>query len=60
MSISASLIQEVRRITDAPILKCKKALEATAGDKDAAIEILRKEGAATAVKKVLVWLARVW
>ncbi len=51
MSISASLIQEVRRITDAPILKCKKALEATAGDKDAAIEILRKEGAATAVKK---------
>lgn len=51
MSISASLIQEVRRITDAPILKCKKALEAAGGDKEAAIDLLRKEGAATAVKK---------
>ncbi|MDA9832115.1 translation elongation factor Ts [Gammaproteobacteria bacterium] len=51
MSISASLIQEVRRMTDAPILKCKKALEAANGDKDAAIDLLRKEGAATALKK---------
>jgi elongation factor Ts len=51
MSIDKSLIQEVRAITDAPILKCKKALEDAGGDKQKAIEILREIGAATAVKK---------
>ena len=40
MSIDKSLIQEVRAITDAPILKCKKALEDAGGDKQKAIEIL--------------------
>ena len=40
--ISASLVKELREKTGAGMLDCKKALEATEGNLDAAIDWLRK------------------
>ncbi len=51
MSVSAAQVKELREATGAPMMDCKKALEATAGDFERAIEELRKTGAAKAVKK---------
>jgi elongation factor Ts len=49
--ISAALVKELRDITSAGMMECKKALAATNGDLDKAIEELRKSGAAKAGKK---------
>ena len=51
MSVSASQVKELRDRTGAGMMDCRKALEATGGDINAAIEKLRMEGAAKAVKK---------
>ncbi len=51
MSISASQVKELRERTGAGMMECKKALVATNGDMDAAIEQLRKSGLAKADKK---------
>ncbi len=51
MSITASQVKELRERTGAGMMDCKKALQDAQGDMDAAIEILRKSGAAKAVKK---------
>lgn len=51
MSISAGLVKELRERTGAGMMECKKALTATEGDIDAAIEQLRKSGMAKADKK---------
>lgn len=51
MSISASQVKELRERTGAGMMECKKALVATDGDMDAAIEQLRKSGLAKADKK---------
>lgn len=51
MTISAELVRELRAITDAPMMECKKALEKSGGDIKNAIEELRKSGAAKADKK---------
>lgn len=51
MSITASLIKELREITWIGMMECKKALEETNGDIDLAIEELRKKGLAKAAKK---------
>lgn len=51
MAISAQDVKTLRDRTGAGMGDCKKALEETAGDMDAAIEILRKKGAATASKR---------
>ena len=51
MSISASMVKELREKTNAGMLDCKKALEETQGDFEAAVEWLRKKGLATAAKK---------
>ena len=50
-AITASLVKELREKTGAGMMECKKALQKTAGDLEAAIETLRKEGLAKAVKK---------
>jgi len=50
--ISAKEVSELRQRTGAGMMDCKKALEATKGDMDAAIEVLRKSGAAKAEKRV--------
>jgi elongation factor Ts len=44
MSISATLVKELREKTNAGMMDCKKALEATAGDFNAAVEWLRVKG----------------
>lgn len=51
MSISATLVKELREKTSAGMLDCKKALEATSGDFDAAVEWLRVKGLSSAAKK---------
>jgi elongation factor Ts len=49
--ISAALVRELRDRTSAPMMDCKKALEACNGDVDLAVEELRKSGIAKAGKK---------
>ena len=49
--ISASLVKELRESTGAGMLDCKKALEATNGDMDAAVDWLREKGISKAAKK---------
>ena len=44
MGISASQVNELRKATGAGILDCKKALEETSGNMEAAIDFLRKKG----------------
>lgn len=51
MSISASMVRELREKTNAGMLDCKKALEESKGDFEAAVEWLRKKGLASAAKK---------
>ena len=51
MAITMELIKELRDRTGIGMMEVKKALEATAGDMDAAIEELRKKGLAKAAKK---------
>lgn len=51
MSISATAVKELREKTNAGMMDCKKALEETKGDFEAAIEWLRKKGLASAAKK---------
>jgi elongation factor Ts len=51
MSVSANLVKELREKTNAGMMDCKKALQETNGDFDAAIEWLRKKGLASAAKK---------
>src|SRR5579862_905257 len=49
--ISATLVKELRERTGAGMMECKKALEASEGDIDRAIEELRKSGRTKADKK---------
>ncbi len=42
--ITASAVQELRKITNAGMMACKKALTETNGDLDAAVKILREKG----------------
>jgi elongation factor Ts len=51
MSISASMVRDLREKTSAGMLDCKKALEETKGDFEAAVEWLRKKGLSSAAKK---------
>lgn len=49
--ITASMVKELREMTGAGMMDCKKALGETNGDMDAAVEFLRKNGQAKAEKK---------
>lgn len=51
MAISAAQVRELRQMTDAPMMDCKKALEETNGDVQAAVDFLRTRGMAKAAKK---------
>lgn len=51
VEINAKMVGELRESTGAGLMDCKKALVESAGDVDAAVEILRKKGMATAAKK---------
>ena len=49
--IDANLVKTLREKTNAGLMDCKKALAESGGDIEAAIDILRKRGAASAAKK---------
>ncbi len=49
--ITAAAVGKLREATNAGLMDCKKALSEANGDFDAAVDILRKKGAASAVKK---------
>ncbi|MCF0128425.1 MAG: elongation factor Ts [Pseudobutyrivibrio sp.] len=50
-AITASMVKELREQTGAGMMDCKKALAETDGDMEAAVEVLRKSGAAKMEKK---------
>ena len=51
MAVTAALVKELRELTGAGMMDCKKALSETDGNIEAAIEFLRKNGQAKAEKK---------
>jgi len=51
MAVTAAMVKELRERSGAGMMECKKALVETGGDIEAAIEHLRKTGAAKAAKK---------
>ena len=51
MAITAAMVKELRELTGAGMMDCKKALNETAGNMDEAVEFLRKNGQAKAEKK---------
>ena len=51
MAISAAMVKELRERTGAGMMDCKRMLTETNGDMDAAIDLMRKSGAAKADKK---------
>jgi elongation factor Ts len=51
MDITAAMVKELRERTGAGMMECKKALQETSGDLDAAGDYLRKQGQAKAAKK---------
>lgn len=50
-NITAAMVKDLRELTGAGMMDCKKALGQTDGDMDAAVEYLRKNGQAKAEKK---------
>lgn len=50
-NITAAMVKDLRELTGAGMMDCKKALGETDGDMDAAVEYLRKNGQAKAEKK---------
>ena len=50
-AITAGMVKELREMTGAGMMDCKKALTATEGDMDKAVEFLREKGLAGAQKK---------
>ena len=52
MDITSQMVRELREMTGAGMMDCKKALDATGGDVQAAIDYLRKKGMKSADKKV--------
>ncbi|HZY67580.1 MAG TPA: translation elongation factor Ts, partial [Devosia sp.] len=51
MAVSAQQVKELRELTGVGMMDCKKALEETGGDMDAAVDWLRTRGLAKAAKK---------
>lgn len=52
MAITAQMVKDLREMTGAGPLDCKKALESTGGDLNKAAELLREKGLAKAAKKL--------
>lgn len=50
--MSATQVKELRDLTGAGVMDCKRALEESGGDIDAAMDILRRQGLAKAEKKM--------
>ena len=50
-AVTAAMVKELREMTGAGMMDCKKALAATEGDMNKAVEFLREKGLAGAAKK---------
>ncbi|MGN0408522.1 MAG: translation elongation factor Ts [Bacteroides sp.] len=50
-AVTAAMVKELREMTGAGMMDCKKALAATDGDMDKAVDFLREKGLAAAAKK---------
>ena len=50
-AVTAAMVKELREMTGAGMMDCKKALSAVDGDMDKAVEFLREKGLAAAAKK---------
>ena len=50
-AITAAMVKELREMTGAGMMDCKKALTETDGNMDAAVDVLKKSGAAKMEKK---------
>jgi elongation factor Ts len=53
--IDAQLVKTLREKTGAGLMECKRALSESSGDLEAAVDLLRKKGAAGATKKEEGW-----
>ena len=51
MAVTAQMVKELREMTGAGMMDCKKVLVETDGDMDKAVELLREKGLAKAAKK---------
>lgn len=51
MEITAAMVRDLREKTNAGMMDCKKALQETNGDMEKAVDLLRKKGLATAMKR---------
>ena len=51
MAVTAAMVKELREMTGAGMMDCKKALVEADGDMEKAVEILREKGLSTAAKK---------
>ena len=51
-AITAAMVKELREMTDAGMMECKKALVEADGDMDKAVDVLRTRGLAAAAEKV--------
>ena len=51
MQVTTQMVRELRERTGAPMMDCKRALVEAEGEIEKAIELLRKQGMATAAKK---------
>ena len=51
-AITAAMVKELREMTDAGMMECKKALVEADGDMDKSVDVLRTRGLAAAAKKV--------
>ena len=51
MEITTQMIKDLREATKAGVLDCRKALEASGGDYQKAVDFLREKGLATAAKR---------
>ncbi len=58
MNISAEAVKQLRERTSAGMMECKRALVETAGDLDAAAELLRKQGIARPTRSRRAWRRR--
>jgi len=51
LEITAAMVRDLREKTNAGMMDCKKALQETNGDMEKAVDLLRKKGLATAMKR---------
>ena len=51
MAVTAKMVKELRDMTGAGMMDCKKALVEADGDMDRAVEVLREKGLSKAAKK---------